>query len=149
MIRTRKRMGLCIAWLCLNLLLIWGNSLLPGEISLAVSNWVKGLLAGLFPAGASSGGTGFLIRKLAHFTEFFLLGLCLCWLFGMLKKKKITPILWGASVACVDETIQRFIPDRSSALRDVGIDTCGVILGVCLLSWGYARMRKRKQQFGG
>ena len=49
MIRTDKRLRLCYCLLVLNLAFIWGNSLLPGEVSDAFSDWVKELLASLFP----------------------------------------------------------------------------------------------------
>ena len=77
------------------------------------------------------------IRKLAHFTEFTALGLCLTWLFGMLQKGRLPAALWGVAAACVDESIQLFVPDRGPGLRDVGIDTCGVLTGMILLSVGY------------
>lgn len=144
MIRTEKRMRLCTALLVLNLAVIWGNSLLPGEISGAFSDWVKELLVSLLPSGVhASQGSG-LLRKLAHFTEFTMLGLCLSWLFGMLQKNKAWPFLCGAAAACIDETIQRFVPDRGPSLRDVGIDTCGVITGILLLHLGYLIIKRNK-----
>lgn len=144
MIRTERRLRLCAALLVCNLVVIWGNSLLPGEISLAISNWVKDLLAGVFPAGISEGqGSGLLIRKLGHFTEFTALGLCLGWLFGMLQKKKVWPFLCGVAAACIDETIQRFVAGRNPSLRDVGIDSCGVLTGMILLWIGYTFFKKR------
>ena len=41
---TKKRLWICLLLLILNLSFIWGNSLLPGEISGALSDWVKGIL---------------------------------------------------------------------------------------------------------
>ncbi len=144
MIHTEKRMRLCITLLICNLAVIWGNSLLPGEISGAFSDWVKEILTSLLPGGIPTGQGSGLLRKIAHFTEFTLLGLCLSWLFGMLRKNKAWPFLCGAAAACIDETIQRFVPDRGPSLRDVGIDTCGVIMGILLLHLGYLII-KRKQ----
>lgn len=59
MIRTDKRLRLCIALIALNLCVIWGNSLLPGEISGFISGWVKGVLACFLPMGGrtAAGGT--------------------------------------------------------------------------------------------
>ena len=45
MICTDKRLRLCTALLIANLVFIWGNSLLPGEISGAFSDWVKSVLS--------------------------------------------------------------------------------------------------------
>ena len=46
--RTKIRMGLAIALTAVLLVFIWGNSLLPGEVSGAFSQWVKDLLSRLF-----------------------------------------------------------------------------------------------------
>lgn len=143
MIRTEKRLRICAVWLVLNLCFIWGNSLLPGEISGAFSDWVKSLLEALLPGdGVSTPGSG-LLRKTAHFAEFASLGVCLFWLFSMLKKTRTLALLAGALTACADETIQMFVPDRGPSLKDVGIDTCGVITGMILLQIGYFLWRRK------
>ena len=132
------RLKLCITLLCVNLAFIWGNSLLPGEISGAFSDWVKDLLKALFGGSSGGGGGGGLLRKLAHFTEFTCLGLCLAWLFRMVREKHsehwLLPLLCGFLVACIDETIQIFIPLRGPAIKDVGIDTSGVFLGIVIIN---------------
>lgn len=137
MIRTKARMGLCWALLTVNLAFIWGNSLMPGHISGAFSDWVKELLAVLL-GGSPGGSGGGLLRKLAHFTEFACLGMCLRWLFGMLRAKNwehwLLPLGAGILAACIDETIQLFIPDRGPAIKDVGIDTLGAALGIVIIS---------------
>ena len=134
MIATQKRLKLS-QWLITALLcFIWGNSMLPGSVSGAISDAVKNLLAFLLPGeipGVTSGGG--LLRKLAHFSEFTALGAALCWYFGMRKRKKILALASGFGAACVDETIQRFVPDRGPSLRDVAIDTCGVAAGMLVL----------------
>ena len=48
----------------------------------------------------------------------------------MLEKRKANALVYGTLAACVDETIQLFVPDRGPAIRDVVIDTCGVIAGM-------------------
>jgi len=136
MLRNRKRMTVCIALLCVNLCFIWGNSLLPGEISGAISDWLRNLIAAIFGGASESPDTGHgLLRKLAHFTEFSCLGLLLSWLYGMLQAKKwpLWSLLSGASAAAIDETIQIFVPDRGPAIKDVGIDTLGVCLGIVII----------------
>ena len=142
MIRTDKRLRLCTALLICNLIFIWGNSLLPGEVSGAISDWVKGVLEKLIP-GEESSPSGGLLRKIAHFTEFTALGMCLGWLFGMLQKGKFLPLGCGVLAACVDETIQCFVPDRGPSLKDVGIDSCGVLTGLILLYLGHHYLKKR------
>ena len=137
--RTPTRIRLCISLLIVNLLFIWGNSALPGEISGAISGWIKDWILKLMgqPPSDAVGGHG-LLRKLAHFTEFCTLGLCLCWLFKMMRPGKIfglaVPITAGFLVACIDETIQIFVPGRGPGIKDVGIDTLGVITGIILIN---------------
>ena len=144
--RTDTRLRLCIALLICNLIFIWGNSLLPGEVSGDFSDRVKAILQQLFshdPQGTSGSG---LLRKEAHFTEFAALGMCLAWLHGMLQKGKLRPFLWGVLAAAVDETIQRFVPDRGPSLRDVCIDSAGVLTGIVLLWLGYHLCRKKSEK---
>lgn len=149
MIRTKKRLWLCCSLLCMNLAFIWGNSLLPGEISGAISGWLRDLLAALFPIGEDKPDTGHgLLRKLAHFTEFCTLGMLLSWLYHMLLKKPwqhlVFPFLCGTAAACMDETIQHFVPDRGPGIKDVGIDTLGVTLGIVII---YFISKKRKSKY--
>ena len=141
--RTDKRLRLCVTLLICNLIFIWGNSLLPGEISGAFSDWVKSILAQLFAGGPATPSGGGLLRKIAHFTEFAALGMCLAWLHGMLQKGMLRPFLWGAAAAAVDETIQRFVPDRGPSIRDVCIDSAGVLTGIILLWIGYYFVQKK------
>ena len=137
MIVTQRRLRLS-AWLITALLcFIWGNSLLPGSVSGAISDGVKNLLAWLMPGeipGVTSGGG--LLRKIAHFTEFAALGAALCWRSGMLEKRKIMALVYSFGTACLDETIQVFVPDRGPGLKDVAIDTCGAAVGIGLLILG-------------
>lgn len=126
-------MRLCITLLILNLIFIWGNSLMPGSVSGAISDWVKSILQAIFSMSEDSGSGGFWVRKLAHFTEFAALGVWFGWLAAMLGKGKILPFFCGAAAACVDETIQCFVPDRGPGIRDVLIDSSGVLTGLLLL----------------
>ena len=143
--RTNKRLWLCSCLIGLNLAFIWGNSLLPGEVSGAFSAFVRDLLASLFPGGLDQPEAGHgLLRKLAHFTEFCTLGMLFSWLYAMLTKKPwqklVFPFLCGVLAACVDETIQRFVPGRGPGIKDVGIDTLGVTLGIVIIYF----IRKKK-----
>ena len=142
MIRTDKRLRICICLLCMLLIFIWGNSLLPGEISQAFSDWVKTLLSGMVSGGSGSGQGSGLLRKIAHFTEFTALGSLLCWRAGMRNKKKYVPFLWGVAAACIDECIQIFAPGRAPRVTDVLLDSCGVLTGVLLIALGHTVFKK-------
>ena len=45
--------------------------------------------------------------------------------------------------ASADETIQCFVPDRGPAVKDVCIDSAGVLTGIILLWFGYNYVKKR------
>lgn len=71
------------------------------------------------------------VRKIAHVTEFAILGGLLTLLFQSLRIRRLwLPLLCGVLYAAIDEWHQSFTPGRSSALTDVLIDSCGVLLGV-------------------
>ena len=142
----RSRVRLCVFLIILNLCFIWGNSLLPGTVSGAISRWVQQVLTELLPHLDLSGSTGHgLLRKLAHFSEFTSLGLLLTWLFAMLGRKPWLSLLCGFPAACLDETIQYFVPGRGPGIRDVGIDFSGVLLGVLLFLLGSGIHQKCKR----
>ena len=144
MIRSEKRLRHCNVCIVMLLAFIWGNSLLPGEISQALSDWVKEILSFLLSGGSSGGGTGSgILRKIAHFTEFAALGALLCWRAGMLKKQGIASFLWGAGAACMDECIQILTPGRAARITDVLLDCAGVLTGLLLLKAGYNVFRKK------
>ena len=134
MIRKDKHLHLAATLLVLNLAVIWGNSLLPGEISGAISGFVRDLIALLLPGdGAPDQGHG-LLRKLAHFTEFTSLGIILTWIMLLLQKPIPLALAGGFAAACIDETIQIFVPDRGPSFTDVLLDTSGVLAGVLILT---------------
>ena len=145
--RTDKRMRLCITLAILNILFIWGNSLLPGSISGAISGFVKDMLAYIIPGMSGEEGSGHgLLRKAAYFTEFACLGALLTWLFSMAQRPRLLALAGAFLVACSDETIQRFVPDRGPSFKDVLIDTSGATLGMIALLVGYAYVKSRKKQ---
>lgn len=80
---------------------IWGNSLVAGEgsgsLSAGVMEWIQGLLQSLGLPFAWV--TNFLIRKAAHFTEYFILALL--------------------SVSCVRPQAQRWIGGRCRRVRSL------------------------------
>ena len=142
----KKRNALCCALIALNLALIWGNSTLPGGVSMELSDGFLALLSQGLPALAVIGSI--LIRKLAHFSEFACLGLLLGWLLSPEGGFRgfAAPALLGTLAACVDDTIQRFVPGRESSLIDVWIDIFGVCAGILLLRLGYRCIRRRKER---
>lgn len=150
MIHSKKAVTLCTWLIVLNLAFIWGNSLLPRELSSALSKMIGSFLSHFTPESvnpAEGEGQG-ILRKIAHFTEFCTLGMLLSWLVRMVGRKKweycLIPLIAGAFAAFLDETIQIFVPGRGPQLRDVGIDILGVMLGILLLSGIALCKHKRK-----
>lgn len=124
--------GILVCLILLTVGFIFSNSMesIPEsrERSLGLLDWVKPFLEFFIGEGNA---TNHLIRKLAHFVEFFALGtelsaLCLLW-----EK----PLLWaafaGLLTALTDETIQIFY-ERGSQVQDVWLDFSAVILTVLL-----------------
>ena len=76
----------------------------------------------------------FVVRKIAHFTIYFLLGFLLinffCEYFIIDKRMFAILLLLCMLYACSDEIHQLFISERSGEVRDVLIDTAGSFLGL-------------------
>lgn len=129
---------------------IWGNSLLPGKDSGQLSGFIGTLLQKLLPFLDLQSEQGMhLLRKAAHFSEFAALGFSFAWLYGMLCKKRswslVLPLSSGTCAAAIDETIQLFSPDRGPSIKDIGIDTCGVIAGIVVMTLLHLLVKKIKK----
>ncbi len=121
----------------ITLAFIWGNSLMTGEVSSSISEWFREVLNKLFHFAKSSKevGSGHLLRKLMHFTEFMILGIELTIFKKNSKKYGRSPvILAGLLIALVDETIQLFIPGRAGMIKDVWIAFLGFMTGFILVT---------------
>lgn len=130
-----------------NILFIWGNSLLPGSVSGAISKFVSYVVYQVILGWPVSDGGGHgSLRKVAHFTEFACLGAFLSRFLRLIKKPCWLALGGAFLVACCDETIQRFVPDRGPSLKDVLIDTSGATVGMIILLVGYAYVNRRKKQ---
>ena len=146
---TERNIRICVILLILNLMFIWGNSMLPAEVSQKISDCVLELLPEIPEQPIQQGDGSHLVRKLAHVAEFTVLGMLLSWLTAMRKRKWCLTVPLGTIVACIDETIQMFVPGRGPGLLDVGIDACGVLMGMLLLNTAYFLKRKQTNSFGG
>ena len=77
--------------------------------------------------------SSFYIRKIAHITEYLILGFLM---FNLLKQYSVTNIYYaiGLSIlySCTDEFHQLFISGRSVSIRDVLIDSIGILIGTYL-----------------
>ena len=76
----------------------------------------------------------FIIRKLAHFTEYLILGSLTINMLNKndISKKYLLSILICIIYATSDEIHQIFVPGRACQIRDILIDSIGSITGVYL-----------------
>ena len=140
---------LCGCLMAATICFIWGNSLLNGETSGDISGGFSQWLGQFIPFLSPDSPNGhYIIRKCAHFSIFFLLGAesCCFFLMGGKGKPLLRSIALAAAVASIDESIQRFIPDRYGCLSDVLLDSCGAACGIGLLFWGYTLLKRKKQR---
>lgn len=75
------------------------------------------------------------IRKIAHFTEYFVLGvLAMLYVSSVTSCKKAWLFAFVLCViyACSDEIHQHFVPGRACRLFDICIDSCGSFLAIYL-----------------
>jgi VanZ family protein len=78
-----------------------------------------------------------IVRKLAHFMEYFIL----CGLFyfafrifnASRSKAKLYSFISILSLACIDETVQSFVPGRDGKLTDILIDTSGALIALVII----------------
>ncbi len=116
------------------------RSLKTGKASHAESVYCRNLLQRVCP-----GISMYLVRKGAHFIEFFVLGLLLFWDVWLFRRRSFwIPALAGLVIAVSDEMLQRIIPERSGELADILLDLSGVILA-CLAALGISALLDQKR----
>lgn len=146
-----------------------------GDESGEQSDFLASLVCKLIPVELSANGLNnltFFIRKLAHFTEYAILGILYYEMIYSFSennsdrkqqkdemqdinkaehKNKHTSKIMVAIVivmcmlyALSDEFHQTFTAGRSPSIRDVCIDTCGGAAG-CMITWFIIHKKKKKQ----
>lgn len=135
--KTNKKLILFTTLTILWTIVIFSFSLQNGEESSRLSGGIVAwIVEVIFPADfpyVEQMET--IVRKGAHFTEYFILGI-----FASLtvrETKSTRPVLtaWiiGTLVACCDETIQLFSDGRAGQVTDVMLDSSGVLCGCAML----------------
>lgn len=128
--------------LCLIVFFIWDNFLQNGGtsdgFSLIFAKWIAPIANKLGFYG-NIWALNRIIRKLAHLTEFTILGGVL---YVVLRRyieygTVVKTIVVGIVIASLDEFIQLFSLGRSSQLSDVLIDTVGIIIGISVVKLTY------------
>ena len=137
---------------------IWINSMQVGVVSGEMSGSLTEGINEFF--GSFIDGfyiSGYVVRKLAHFTEFALLALLLCFdcrfIFDIDKRSTLrrASCVWLAlpcavAVACIDESIQLSVEGRVGSFVDVLIDSAGALFCVALFFGVLMIMRARAKK---
>ena len=114
---------------------IFTNSACPAEESGDMSGGLLGFINGVIAFfGIDWQMPHNLLRKIAHFVEFFGLGVSFLVTTVAFTKKIVLhltkPLFFSMAVAVIDEMIQSFFPGRSSQVSDVLLDFFGAFCGV-------------------
>lgn len=141
---NRKRIGTVLLLLAIlaALAFIWGNSLESAVESSLKSGRVRELIEPLLELLVGQGNvTDHMVRKLAHLTEFAVLGALLLLLTAAAFRVRLQSVLncqfFLLLAALTDETIQLFT-GRGPQVRDVWLDFAGGtagLLAMLLLLW--------------
>jgi len=142
----------------------WGHSMLPAQESSQESGFVlellKPLLTVVMPEEMV---TGLFIRKLAHFSEYAILGIEMTAYTALIfssRKTNMTEktdkkealrlatntLFGGVAVALIDETIQIFSPGRGPEIADVWLDVAGFVFGSLIVALICFLVKRRKQK---
>ena len=148
--KLKKRQIIFILITAAIMVFIFLQSALPADLSQKESNFLVPCISNLFHINADS--ASFVIRKTAHFLEYTLLGISLGLTTHSLlvynnRKLVVSGLLaWaiGTVYAVTDEFHQQFVSGRSCELRDMLIDSGGVLLGVLIISLILALNRHRR-----
>ncbi|WP_163195786.1 VanZ family protein [Clostridium thermarum] len=129
--KRKMKVLLLIAWM----IIIFLFSQQPADVSNENNEFIVYIfdLLGIDLNGAFGAFTDFVIRKAAHFTEYFILYILFFNVFN--EKNSLTRALIYSLVgvflyACTDEFHQLFVPGRSGKAVDVLIDTTGGLVAL-------------------
>ncbi len=118
---------------------IFSNSLRTGEESGSQSGFVVDMLErALSFFGIRTEISETVVRKGAHFAEYFILGTLLLACVRVYrerwKQQIFLPLFWGLLIPVCDEFLQLSVAGRSGQVSDVVLDFSGVLTGVLILS---------------
>ena len=138
-----------IILLLLWIILIFGFSQDSGDVSSVksdgIANVIINIVSDITGKNLDIDICTFIIRKIAHFTEYMILGLLVINVIKDYKtidtKVLIISIILCFIYACSDEIHQLFVSERSGRITDILIDTAGSFVGIFIY---YKKYKKRK-----
>lgn len=127
---------ICSVLIAATLAFIWGNSAVSKAESAEESGKVYGVFAEFFNAIFGEGViTHKIFRKIAHFSEYALLGVEIYALIsltlGIRPLVVLSSFQFGLYAAVIDESIQ-ILSERGALVSDVLLDFCGYAFGAAL-----------------
>ena len=135
---SRKKLQKFLAWLAL---LVWMGVIFyfshqSGDASMQLSDGILDSFKSLFQNLLDYHTLSYIVRKIAHFTEYFILGLLIYHLVKQYRVISKTEIIWMILFCVIyamsDEFHQVFIGGRSPMIFDVIIDSLGSSLSILL-----------------
>ncbi len=142
-----KNKRLIINWIILIgwMLLIFFMSNQPADISTKQSDLVIKLFSAIgIDLNAHLGElASFVVRKVAHFTEYFILyyfSISVCKYYVDIEKARVYCLFVVLGYAISDEIHQYFIPGREMAIMDVAIDFSGGVVGF-IVNWAIYKIK--------
>lgn len=135
---SRKKLQKFLAWLAL---LVWMGVIFyfshqSGDASMQLSDGILDSFKSLFQNFLDYHTLSYIARKIAHFTEYFILGLLIYHLVKQYRVISKTEIIWMILFCVIyamsDEFHQVFIGGRSPMIFDVIIDSLGSSLSILL-----------------
>ena len=149
-----RRLDFLVAFIVLLIVLtlafIWGRSMKSIPESQAESMGVLGFIRPILELVMGKGNaTDHHVRKLAHFVEFFALGVELVALQTVQKRQKLQNLInclfAGLSAAVIDESIQ-ILSNRGPQVQDILLDFTGCCCGIFfayLIIWFISIVKRR------
>lgn len=108
----------------------------PGDVSDGKSLFIVNIIKTMgFRGPVDVDRANFLVRKLAHITEYTIL--CILFVRGFLKSNYRRSVLYGGIMSLIyamtDEIHQIFVPGRAGKAMDVVIDSIGILIGMAIV----------------
>lgn len=126
--KKRINIILVVLWMMLIFIMSSFNSVESGN----QSNFIVNLIVDVFNID-NIDLLSLIIRKLAHFTEYFILGILVYNLISSYNKRTYMALIICILYAISDEVHQIFVPGRSCQMYDILIDSLGSLVGIFLI----------------
>ncbi|GMO00110.1 VanZ family protein [Parageobacillus thermoglucosidasius] len=137
-----QRWGFVVLW-CIVIYCFSEFPLFTGENTKRILEAVLGYLPFGHGGDGASSPLNFIVRKLAHLTEFGILAVLVWRALEPMRLAYAGAWLFATMYAVTDEWHQSFEPGRTATPKDVAIDSCGALLGLIGV-FLYMRWKKKK-----